>query len=368
MARIEISSDNPFGMSYSGDIARNLSVENYADFCPPSNNASSLMRTAMVMHLVAPEFPPIIKTNFRLENKILIDEMYKFYGKRVPKIVATPPGECPQKAKEGPDEHFDVANAHSGGLDSAYRAVKMIASGEKVVAVHVRNLNAKANYLEARASRAQAEAWGIPYKEVHLKNGSKNTGFSSMRSRDIFLATSAVFATDCNGVNEVFVEGDFLKRKKGAHFTEYQGTWKLFNGILRKNGVDARVTGMDGGDIETVEKVLALEKTLGIKVLDLVQNCFSAEYQKSFLVKKWQRETPQLALASSEHWCGSCLKCRRMTIGRLYYHDPKFEEVPIAEVEYFVNDTYHWMKKYEHNSDLISKSFTKHLKNLLSVR
>ncbi len=322
------------------------------------------MRTAMVMHLVAPELPPVIQTNFRLENKELIDELYRFYGKRIPKIVATPHGECPQKAKEGPQEHFDIANAHSGGLDSAYRAVKMIASGENVIAVHVRNLNAKANYLEARASRAQALAWGIPYKEVHLKNGSKNTGFSSMRSRDIFLATSAVFATDCNGVEEVLVEGDFLKSKEGAHFTEYQGTWKLFNKILVKNGVETRVTGMDGGDIETVEKVLELEKTLGIQVLDLVQNCFSAEYQKAFVVKKWQRETPILASVSSDHWCGSCLKCRRMTIGRLYYHDPKFDAVPKEEVEFFVNDTYSWMKKYTHNSDLISKSFKKHLEEL----
>lgn len=368
MARVEISSGNPFALSYDGDISRNLSVENYADFCPASNNASSLMRTAMVMHLVAPELPHLIKTNFRIENKVLIDEMYKFYGKRIPRIIATPLGECPQKVKEGPEEHFDVANAHSGGLDSAYRAVKMIANGEKVMAVHVRNLNAKANYLEARASKAQAAAWGIPYKEVHLKNGSKNTGFASMRSRDIFLATAAVFASDCNGVGEVLVEGDFLKRKQGAHYTEYQGTWKLFNGVLRKNGVETRVTGMDGGDIETVEKVLELEKTLGINVLDLVQNCFSAEYQKSFLVKKWQRETPILASVSSDHWCGSCLKCRRMTIGRLYYHDPKFEVVPKNEVEYFVNDTYYWMKKYEHNSDLISKSFMQHLGGLPGVR
>ena len=50
-----------------------------------------------------------------------------------------------------------------------------------------------------------------------------------------------------------------------------------------------------------------------------------------------------------------------MTLGRLFYGDPRFAKVTEAERKYFVRDTYEWIKNYPKNADLISESFMTHL-------
>jgi hypothetical protein len=138
----------------------------------------------------------------------------------------------------------------------------------------------------------------------------------------------------------------------------------MFNGILKDAGLDLQVEGIDPGDIETVGEILRLERELGLEILPLVQNCFSAPFQVPNNRRKWERETPVLTKNSPEHWCGSCLKCRRMTLGRIFYQDPRLKNISTDEVGFFVTDTFDWMRKYPHNRDLLSQSFYQHLNSL----
>ena len=257
-------------------------------------------------------------------------------------------------------EKFEQATSHSGGLDSVYRITKLLDQGEIPLAVHLKNLNAKGNYREAVASEEQCQAWKVPYLSVRLRNSSGSSGFDTMRTSDLLLALSVAVATAPNKVKNVLIEGD-MGTDRNYHFSENLDTWKWFNKLLRDTWLDVEVVGVDLGDIETIGEIIELEKKLGISILPMVQNCFSASFQVGNNRRKWERETPIIAEKSSYHWCGSCLKCRRMTLGRLCYGDPRFKNVSSNEVAYFVKDTYNWMKKYPHRGDLISENFLTHL-------
>lgn len=370
MVSVEISRNNPFFASLkSGKETRNFGIINHTELDRAPETAKSLLQTLIVAHLIAPDLPDTITTNFALAQTEIVNMLYKFYGQSPPRIIASDNG-VQLKFDTLPQSRNDInyANAHSGGLDSVYRVAEMVRKGESVMAVHLRNLNPKACFQEAKASELQTASLKIPYRELHLVNSSGNFGFGTMRTRDLVLAMATAMVGFGYGARNVLIEGDFVKDPEKAEFSEYQKTWERFNDILKGMNLGIKIIGMDAGDIETVGKVIEIEKELGIPILPLVQNCFSAGFQKNTIRKKWARETPNIEKASSEHWCGSCLKCRRMTLGRLYYHDPSLSDVPEKEVEYFINDTRVWMKKYTHNRDLISESFNKHLNDLFSTR
>lgn len=338
--------------------------ENFGHDTPEA--VQDLLRTVMVAHLVAPYFPKIIEINFGLDFGSFLDELYHYYGYRSPKIRKSldqlPLVYAP--SLEGEPVRLKNASAHSGGLDSVYRLVRFLERGEAVLAVHLRNLNAKGNYAEANASQRQCEAWSLSYNQVRLKNSSGNFGFDTMRTRDLLLSLLVAVSAKPHGVRRVVIEGGMGSDSKEAHFSEYAPAWEMFNSLLKGLGLDIKVEGVDPGDIETIEEIIRLEKELGLDILPLVQNCFSAPFQVPSNRRKWERLTPVLAKNSPDHWCGSCLKCRRMTLGRIYYADPRLKYLSQGEIDSFVADTFDWMRKYPHNSDLLSGSFLKHLNAL----
>lgn len=193
MVMVELSEKNPFLMTLNKDgEKRNLGVKNFQEIESTPKNARELFRTLLLAHLIAPDFPDKIETNFPLENIHIIENLYRFYDKNPPKIIISkgkihfPEAEI---EKEN-DSQVNFVNAHSGGLDSVYRVTKLISMGESVMAVHLRNLNSKTNFMEAKMSRVQSEVFDIGYKELDLINGSKNSGYTTMRTRDLFLASA----------------------------------------------------------------------------------------------------------------------------------------------------------------------------------
>ncbi|QQG41840.1 MAG: hypothetical protein HYV90_00810 [Candidatus Woesebacteria bacterium] len=364
---VDLSPKNPFGLTFPApDKNRSLYIEEPKNFgVGTSQSSQDLTRTVMLAHLVIRHFPAVIETNFKVDHTIFLNEVYKHYGFSPPKIVKSKDQVEPifMESKEDKTEKILYANAHSGGLDSVYRAALLLSQNKKVLIAHLRNLNPKGNYREAVASREQAQSFGLPYEEIRLRNGTDNTGFSAMRTRDMFLALAVAMASAPYGSTKVFIEGDMQVGPK-SHFSEYKPAWEFFNKLMKDSGLNSQAEGIDAHDIETIGEVIKLEKNLGIDIIPLVQNCFTAPYQMGNNRGKWERETPAIFENSSDHWCGSCIKCRRMTLGRIYYHDPRFAKVPKREIKYFVNDTYKWLEEYPNNSDLISESFLRHLGNL----
>jgi hypothetical protein len=362
-ASIFLSEKNPFDLTFrDGQNTHRLSIEEPLTFGQGTTKESQdLMRAMMTAHLVAPKMPEKISTNFDFHFPELLYEMYEYYGKRKPKILRIKEQVTPiLKEQEVGAPGFDQATTHSGGLDSVYRIAKLLEEGEIPLAVHLKNLNAKGNYRESMASEEQCQAWEVPYVSVRLRNGSGSSGFDTMKTRDLLLALTVAVQAAPNNVKKVLLEGG-MGTTNNFQFSENLNVWKWFNKLLKETGLDMEVVGVDPGDIETIGEVLGLEKKLGISILPMVQNCFSASFQLPNNRRKWERETPNISEGSSDHWCGSCLKCRRMTLGRLFYGDPRFKDVSRDEVNYFVRDTYDWLKKYPNNADLISESFLVHL-------
>lgn len=367
--QVNLSPKNPFGLTFRApDHDRSLLIEepmNFGEGTPLSSQ--ELLRTVMLAHLVIRHFPKTIETNFSIDHTIFLDELYKHYGFAPPKITKGSEQIDPKLVEpREKKEKILYANAHSGGLDSVYRVAKMLSQNQKVLMVHLRNLNPKGNYREAMASKKQSEAFNVPYEEIKLRNGSDNTKFAAMRTRDMFLALVAAMTGEKYGVEKVFIEGD-MQTDPNSHFSEYAPAWIFFNKLIKDSGLGSQVEGMDAHDIETVGAVLKLESELGIEILPLVQNCFSAEFQVHTHRRRWEKKTPFIAKKSPEHWCGSCIKCRRMTLGRIFYHDPKLEGIPNSEIRFFVSDTYRWLRDSPNNKDLISESFLKHLDSLAKV-
>jgi hypothetical protein len=368
--QVNLSPRNPFGLTFQApDKNRSLFIEepgNFGSGAPESSQ--NLLRTLILAHLVIRHFPKTIETNFSVDHKIFLDKLYNHYGFSPPKIIKGSDQVIPRfiEAESDKKEKVLYANAHSGGLDSIYRAATLLNRNQKVLITHIKNLNPKGGYKEALASKDQAKEFGIPYEEVKLRNGTDNTGFAVMRTRDMFLALMVAMTAEPYGAKKVFIEGDMQTDPK-SHFSEYGPAWIFFNKLIKETGLHSQVEGMDAHDIETVGAVIKLEKELGIDILPLVQNCFSADNQIGNNRRKWEREASFIADKSPYHWCGSCVKCRRMTLGRIYYNDPRLNGVPKKEVKYFVEDTYKWLENYPNNRALISESFMTHLNKLSKI-
>lgn len=205
---------------------------------------------------------------------------------------------------------------------------------------------------------------GVPFENIKLINSTESTNFDTMRTRDMFLALVVGISAYKYGVKDVLIEGGMSDDPSQCQFTEYTKAWEMFNKMIESTGLNLEVKGVDPGDIETIGEILKFEKELGIEILPLIQNCFSSPHQVGNNRRKWERETPVLAESSSYHWCGSCYKCRRMSLGRIYYADPKLGNISQNEINFFVRDTYQWMKNYPHNAVLVSDSFKDHLESL----
>ncbi len=375
--KVDLSQKNPFGLTvHRTDKNRSLFIKEPKGFgAESSKDSQDLLRTVMIAHLIARHFPVKIETNFPVEQKIFLDELYGHYGYKPPVIKKGRDVIIPEfvRGKGKSKEKILYANAHSGGVDSIYRVARLISEDKEVAIFHLRNLNPKGNYREAVASRKQAEVLGVPYEETILRNGSDNTGFAAMRTRDMFLGLVVAIAAEQYSAKKVFIEGD-MQTDPSSHFSEYGPAWDFFNGLIKEVGLHSQIEGMDAHDIETIGEVLALEKDLSIKfghkveLIPLVQNCFTAAYQMGNNRRKWERETRTIAENSPYHWCGSCVKCRRMTLARLCGRDDRFAKVPQKEINYFIEDTYRWLEDYPNNRDLISESFMRHLKGLSDMR
>lgn len=326
-----------------------------------TEETQNLMRSMMAAHLLAPEMPEKIYTNFDFHFPEVLENLYRYYEKKKPRIVKIAEQVRPViRNSEVTGKIYETTTSHSGGLDSVYRITKLLERGETPLAVHLKNLNAKGNAWEAKASEEQCRDWKVPYLSVKLRNGSGSTGFDTMRTRDLLLALAVATESAPNKVKNILIEGG-MGNSADFHFSENSDVWIWFNKLLKETGLDVEVVGVDPGDIETIGEIIVLEKKLGLSILPMVQNCFSAPFQVQNNRRKWERETPSIANFSSDHWCGSCHKCRRMTLGRIYYQDPRFKKISQKEIDYFVQDTYRWMKIYPNNADLLSESFLKHL-------
>ena len=364
--RVTISSkDKPFDLSLDTKPKHNLEIVEPKTFgAGTSLEAQAFIRTLLLAHLIARHLPQQIDTNFPVWSSEIFEGLYAHYGYPPPRITKIDPQISPGKIEgNGYFPEIENASASSGGADSAFRITDIIARGQGVVAIHIQNLN-KSPHAEAEASELQALSWGIPYRKVRLRNSSGNSGYATMTTRDLLIGGLCAVAATPYRAKRVLIEGPMIKNPKGCDYSEFEGAWVLFNRSLKNAGLEVQVFAPDQGEIETIGQLLDIERRTNLKIIPLIQNCFSGVYELKNNRGSWESKARMLSEASPPQWCGSCYKCRRVSLGRIFFKDPRLANVPDEEKKFFVRDTFRWLDQYPNGARLASGSFIAHLRLL----
>jgi len=177
--------------------------------------SQSLFTNLGLMHLIAPYLPRKIVTDFPVAKEIrdLIRAMYKHEGAKPPRFQS-PRKELDFSSPKTQSEK--VAVAYSAGKDSLWNMWWSIEKygNENVLCTHISGLNRSNAPYERRYSEKQATDLGFRnFELIDLLNSSKNSGYSVMRSRDMFLSGIVAPVVIDFGASKIITEGF----RAGAH-------------------------------------------------------------------------------------------------------------------------------------------------------
>lgn len=314
-----------------------------------------------VMQLVAPYLPKHIHTNFRVQGQIqeMIGKMYQS-EKRKPPIFhenLAPKAVRRENLTEAHTKRRAVV-AYSAGKDSMWNLwwAQEKYGEENVLCVHIYGLNRNNATQEREYCQRQAKELKLPhFKVIDLLNSSQNTGFKIMRSRDMFImALVAPLAIEF-GASEIITEG-FAESGPNEPFTGQETGMLQFNDFLKKTKVPLKVSWRNRKEMLVVKDLLVHRPDW----LPHVCNCFACLHHKPNCRRAWKKRMPSFKLYDSQ--CGSCVKCRVITLARILY-EPGLGIKP-KEAEAFVRDTYRWMKTKRTTFDMITSSFERDLKQV----
>ncbi len=340
----------------------------------PDTGLSRFLFTNLgLMHMIAPYLPHKISPNFWIASQMkdLIAAMYKSENLNPPLVHALDGLGFPFLNADSKK----VAVAYSAGKDSMWNLwwAREKYGPENVLAVHIRGLNRGQTSEEFEYAKKQQKKIGFELETIELLNGSRNSGFEVMRSRDMFLAGIIIPVAIEWGASKVIIEG-FAEADPREMFTGQEKNMKYFNEILASLGIPVQVDWRsDRKEMDAVKDLLVHQPDW----LSHVCNCFSNPAYKIFLRKSWVNRTPRLARIFYDSQCGSCVKCRIINIVRILY-DSKMGRIPKQEIHTYLKNTAQWIKKkYPTHADMIEGSFLDYfnqavekynLNNLKSVR
>jgi len=302
-----------------------------------------------LMHLIAPYFPEEISTDFQITSQMkeLISAMYASENHRLLSLDSIE-GVRFFTPKTDPNK---VVIAYSAGKDSMWNLwwASEKYGMENVLVAHIKGLNRCQSSEEVGYIKRQQKHIGFNLKIIDLLNGSRNCGFQTMRSRDMFLTGIIIpFALEF-GASKIIIEG-FIESDE--LFTGKEENMKYFNDILKSFGISVQVAWRNDRKEMDCVKDLILNRPEWLKH---ICNCFSNPAYKISLHKSWQRRTPTFPLYDSQ--CGSCVKCRIINIARILY-DPEMKKVKPDEIRFYLQNTAKWIKeKLPTHADMINRSF-----------
>lgn len=317
---------------------------------PHTEMAISLFDWLGCMHLVAPYLPREIRTNFGMPQEIrnLIGLMYKSENQKAPTFISPKSSRFIfDHVKTYPNR---VVVALSGGKDSLWnmwRAQERFGT-ENVLAVHIAGLNRRNASGEREYAALQAKRFGFNFRIIDLHNGSIETGFRVMRSRDMLLTALISPLAIEFGASHIITEG-FAEGNSGNLFTGQEENMLLFSDLLGKLGVPVAVGWENKREIDIVLD-LAINRPDWLK---LVHNCFAPPNYKIHLNKCWHKKTPTMPMWESQ--CGSCVKCRIVRLALL--KENRGGRIAREDAIKFLKNTGGWInKKWATHSDMISGS------------
>lgn len=320
---------------------------------PSDIYSKSLFAWLGAMHLIAPYLPRTIRTNFviPLSMRELVDAMYRWDG-AVPPRYENP--DIPPTTFWSPlrTSRKRVAIAYSAGKDSLWnlwRAMEQYGA-DNVLVAHIRNLNKNNGSNEVEYVKKQQKCFGFKHLEViELINSSLNTGYQTMRSRDMFLAgVLAPLAVEF-GAGQIITEG-FAEEAPREPFSGQEWNMLYFNSILERLHIPVRMNWKNRKEMDVIKDLYRHRP----EWMPHVCNCFTIPRRHKHLRKIFRAGARTFPLYLSQ--CGVCVKCKITNVARLLY-DPLMQKTNPEDVKYFLRNTARWMREPDNSHDMITKSF-----------
>lgn len=320
---------------------------------PRTQLALELFQGLGVMHLVAPYLPRVIDTDATINRHLrkLIGDMYRSEGRNPPTIYALGGKRLDRQHPRPPHQRAIVAgSAGKDTLWNIWRAQEEFGS-KNVLVAHIAGLNQPVAKQERAYTLQQAKKLGFrnPPNIIDLLNSSKNSGYAVMRSRDLFLAGLLTPIAIEFGASSILTEG-FAEETPDEPFSGKEATMKTFNTMLQRMGAPVQVAWKNRPEMDIIRDLY----THRPQWMDEVCNCFTVPKYFRNCRRAWEKHAPYFPLYPSQ--CGSCVKCRIVTLGRILY-DKRFLKYE-GDVRYFLKNTAGWIgKNRERLADMISGSF-----------
>lgn len=236
-----------------------------------------------------------------------------------------------------------VVILYSAGKDSMWNLMwAMEEYGvDNVLVLHIRGLNKNSGPNEYKNVLNQQKKFGFKHLEIiELQNGSLNTGFRIIRSREMFIAGLAIPIALKFNASRIIREGYFDCTDPDTYFTGVESNMIYFNRILDRLSIPVQVYWRNRDEMLTIKDLY--DKKPGW--MPNVCNCFTIACYQGSHRRTFQKSMPTFPLYNSQ--CGVCVKCRIINIARILY-DPKIRKAGPDDIRTFLEKTDNWIRNQQ---------------------
>ena len=299
-------------------------------------------------YMICDKFPRTIKTNFPVIGPMrqLIGEMYEFHNRRSPRWKCPPfRGQKRLIDRRNLDPRRVVVTL-SGGKDGLYYLLRAIDEygKENVLPVHLARLSMEGvAHREFKAAKKLAELLSANLKTIEFTNSTRVPGPRIMNFRDIFLLAMLAGEAQRFGAKKIFIEGsDDAQASGNPYFSDLDSSEQAMLQILREWGVDVEVESESISEYEVLRRMYANPEWA--KLMPYTHSCLRCDKLTTFCRKWYKGRFPRLFQRFYWMQCGSCFKCRVITLARILW-DPAMQQVPQKELREYVLRTEEWREK-----------------------
>lgn len=311
---------------------------------PRSDCAEMLFQQFGLVFLISHELPTEIRTDFPVlpSVRVMIGKMYERCERPVPKFIGPPCPEEPHFILSEPLQPNRAVHGNSGGKDSAYTVLRLCGDfgRENVFSVHLRNLSTEGvAHREWPAAVRVADFAGVRHNTTNLRNSTCIPGRRIMNSRDIFLLAMLAAHAIENRAQYIAVEGPVETARAHARFSSLKTTYDYLQATLNSWGLDVHFRWYPEGAYETLRRLYA--DPAWRDIMPRTHSCYTENRRMSSNRRSHARRTPKLGQLLYDGQCGSCFKCRIITLARMLF-DRNMDTVPRAERATYLNRTQEW--------------------------
>lgn len=299
-------------------------------------------------YFICHHFPKALETDFTVVPSVrrLVEAMYRYHGKAAPRW-RYPDARVKKQLVSAPLNPGKVVVTLSGGKDGLYYLLRCIEryGKENTLAVHIANLSMEGvSHREQKAAKDLAARLGVRLDVIRLVNSTRIPGYRIMNFRDIFLPAMLAVKAQEFGAGKIFMEGSRDALESGdPYFSDLASSQRALHRVLGEWGLKIEVVSERISEHEVLRRMFM--NSDWAELMPHTHSCLRCDRLMTFC-RKWHRNTfPDLFARFYEGQCGSCFKCRVITLARILW-DPTIQDVPLAERRAYAEQTHQWREKF----------------------